>query len=55
MQSERAEYADKRRRGTSTRLVKLPGESGFKSVDEAPETIAKRLQVYAMEKRVGRK
>jgi hypothetical protein len=54
MNTERTEYADKRRKGAGTRLVKLPGDTGFRTNVEAPEMIAKRLQVAAAEKRVAR-
>lgn len=52
MQSdERAEYADKRRKGSGARLVKLPGDSGYTTRSEAPEVIAKRVKLDAAEKR----
>lgn len=50
--AERAEYAHKRRKGSGRRLVRLPGESGYSTRDDAPELIAKRLTLAAMEKRV---
>ena len=51
MRDERMEYADKRKRGAGRRMVKLPGEAGFRSRDDAPEAIARRLRLAAMEKR----
>jgi hypothetical protein len=53
MQNERREYADKRRKGSSSRLVKLPGDSGYVTRSDSPELIAKRLRVAAAEKRLG--
>ncbi|TIV72750.1 MAG: hypothetical protein E5V89_03885 [Mesorhizobium sp.] len=52
--TERMEYADRRgRKGFGRRLVKLPGDSGYTTRDDAPELIAKRLTLAAMEKRVN--
>ena len=47
----RIEYADSRRRGTSARLVRLPGDKGYTTRSDAPEIIAKRLRLDAAEKR----
>jgi hypothetical protein len=52
--AERAEYADKRRKGGGARLVKLPGDAGYTTRDDAPEMIARRIRLEAAEKRLKR-
>lgn len=51
---ERAEYADKRRKGSGARLVRLPADTGYVTRSDAPEVIAKRLRLDAAEKRMKR-
>ena len=53
--TERAEYADKRRKGAGARLVRLPGDSGYTTRDDAPEMIARRIRLDAAEKRLKRR
>jgi hypothetical protein len=50
----RAEYADRRRKGSGTRLVRLPGDTGYTTRDDAPELIARRIRLDAAEKRLTR-
>lgn len=49
--TERVEYADKRRKGSARRLVKLPGETGYTTRDDTPYVIAARIRLDASEKR----
>lgn len=53
MHSERTEYAEKRRKGTGVRLVKLPGDKGYTTRADSPELIARRIRLDAAEKRVN--
>jgi hypothetical protein len=51
----RMEYADsKRRHGSRTRLVKLPGQTEFRARSETAVSIALSLRVAAAEKRLER-
>lgn len=56
MQGERREHADNRRRkGAGSRLVKLPGATGYTTRSDSPEAIAQRIRLDVAEKRLGRK
>lgn len=54
MLNERREYADRRKRGSSVRLVKLPATTGeFRNSGEAPEAIARRLRLAAITRKAA--
>jgi hypothetical protein len=53
MPTERAEYADRRRKGAGARLVKLPGDRGYTTRTDSPELIARRIRLDAAEKRAN--
>lgn len=50
----RIEFADKRRKGSARRMVKLPGESGYTTRSDDPKAIAARIKLDASDKRLKR-